>query len=171
MHPEIQNIVCTVDLSCTLDLHFIASNGINVEYNPQKFEALTMRIRKPRSSANIFTSGKIVCLGTKDEHSARIACRRFARIIQRLGFSVKFLNFRITNFVASADLNKILDLSNLAKMNASCVDYYPESFPGLIYRDGVTIVVFRSGKVILTNAKSRQQLNDAFDHFRAIQNL
>ncbi|KAL6956322.1 hypothetical protein U1Q18_050216 [Sarracenia purpurea var. burkii] len=41
--------------------------GVNVEYNPLKFEALTMRIRNPKSSANIFTSGKMICLGTKDE--------------------------------------------------------------------------------------------------------
>jgi transcription initiation factor TFIID TATA-box-binding protein len=166
MLPEIQNIICTVDLDCVLELFYIASHGVNVEYNPKKIDALTMRIRNPRSSANIFTSGKMVCLGTKDEDMARKATRRFARIVQKLGFPVKFLNFRITNIVASVDLKFRPNFSELVRCNRKYVDYNPEIFPGLIYRKKITIVIFRSGKINMTNAKTRKEIYEAFNEFQ-----
>ena len=186
MVPCIQNIMCTVDLGCLLDLPYIAQNGINLEYKPEKYNPIIMRIRKPKSTALIFTSGKLVCTGTKDEEAARIATRRFARIIQKLGFPVHFLNFRITNFVGSSALNFQPDLHNLVlrsngkpdfvlandgfyykkpKKQKFTIEYTPELFPALVYREGVTILLFKSGKFILTNAKTRQQLYDACDKF------
>lgn len=36
----------------------------------------------------IYRSGKIVCTGAKNEHDAYIAARKFARIIQKLGYPV-----------------------------------------------------------------------------------
>lgn len=33
-------------------------------------------------------SGKIVCTGARNEHDSYIAARKFARIIQKLGFPV-----------------------------------------------------------------------------------
>lgn len=47
-----------------------------------------MRIREPRTTALIFSSGKMVCTGAKSEEQARLAARKYARIIQRLGFEV-----------------------------------------------------------------------------------
>lgn len=35
-----------------------------------------------------YRSGKIVCTGTRNEHDSYIASRKFARIIQKLGFPV-----------------------------------------------------------------------------------
>lgn len=166
--PQIQNVLTTANLNCSLDLHYIATHALNVEYNPARFNGLTMRLQKPKSSANVFASGRIVCLGTTDEETARKATRRFARIIQRLGFDVKFTDFKITNIVASHDLHVRPDFNIFYRDNKRYVDYNPELFPGLIYRggaDGVTVMVFKSGKVILTNAKTRQQIYDAYDEF------
>src|SRR5438477_4454629 len=102
--PEIQTIMSTVNLGCRLDLPYIAAHGVNLEYMPEKFNPIVMRLKEPKSTALLFTSGKIVVTGTKDEKNAEIATRRFARIVQKLGFPVRFLNFRITNIVASATL-------------------------------------------------------------------
>jgi transcription initiation factor TFIID TATA-box-binding protein len=49
-----------------------------------------MRIRSPRTTALIFSSGKMVCTGAKSEDDSSQAARRYARIIQKLGFAVKF---------------------------------------------------------------------------------
>ena len=35
----------------------------NAEYNPKRFAAVIMRIREPRTTALIFSSGKMVCTG------------------------------------------------------------------------------------------------------------
>ncbi|OTF70216.1 TATA-box-binding protein-like protein, partial [Euroglyphus maynei] len=63
--PQLQNIVSTVDLGCKLDLKRIALHARNAEYNPKRFAAVIMRIREPRTTALIFSSGKMVCTGAK----------------------------------------------------------------------------------------------------------
>jgi len=60
-----RNIVCTVNLGCKLDLKKIALHARNAEYNPKRFAAVIMRIRDPRTTALIFSSGKMVCTGAK----------------------------------------------------------------------------------------------------------
>lgn len=86
--PQLQNIVSTVNLSCRLDLKKIALHARNAEYNPKRFAAVIMRIREPRTTALIFSSGKMVCTGAKSEEDSRLAARKYARIIQKLGFTV-----------------------------------------------------------------------------------
>ncbi|XP_024937790.1 TATA-box-binding protein isoform X2 [Cephus cinctus] len=86
--PQLQNIVSTVNLNCKLDLKKIALHARNAEYNPKRFAAVIMRIREPRTTALIFSSGKMVCTGAKSEEDSRLAARKYARIIQKLGFPV-----------------------------------------------------------------------------------
>ena len=44
--PRIQNIVSTINLDCKLDLKTIAMQAPNTEYNPKRFVAVIMRIKK-----------------------------------------------------------------------------------------------------------------------------
>ena len=88
--PQLQNIVSTVNLGCKLDLKRIALHARNAEYNPKRFAAVIMRIREPRTTALIFSSGKMVCTGAKSEEQSRLAARKYARIVQKLGFEVCF---------------------------------------------------------------------------------
>ncbi|VDP32772.1 unnamed protein product [Soboliphyme baturini] len=104
--PQLQNIVSTVNLGCKLDLKKIALHARNAEYNPKRFAAVIMRIRDPRTTALIFSSGKMVCTGAKSEDLSRLAARKYARIVQKLGFDAKFMDFKVlfpltyrTNFV------------------------------------------------------------------------
>lgn len=83
-----RNIVSTVNLGCPLDLKRIALQARNAEYNPKRFAAVIMRIRNPRTTALIFGSGKMVCTGAKSEEDSLQAARRYARVIQKLGFPV-----------------------------------------------------------------------------------
>uniref|UniRef100_A0A3B5BC10 Uncharacterized protein n=1 Tax=Stegastes partitus TaxID=144197 RepID=A0A3B5BC10_9TELE len=85
-------------LDCRLDLDLIARTPWNVEYRPKVF---TMRIRKPRTTASIFSSGQLVCTGATSVEESKVASRRFARIVQKLRFPVRFLNFRIQMIVAT----------------------------------------------------------------------
>lgn len=90
--PTLQNIVSTVNLGCKLDLKKIALHARNAEYNPKRFAAVIMRIRDPRTTALIFSSGKMVCTGAKSEDQSRLAARKYARIVQKLGFEVSINN-------------------------------------------------------------------------------
>jgi len=82
--------VSTVNLGCRLDLKTIALHARNAEFNPKRFAAVIMRIREPRTTALIFSSGKMVCTGAKSEEDSRLAARKYARIIQKLSFPVSF---------------------------------------------------------------------------------
>lgn len=51
-----------------------------------------MRIREPRTTALVFKTGKLVLTGARSEADAHLATRKFARIIQKLGYPVRILN-------------------------------------------------------------------------------
>lgn len=85
---KIQNCVATVNLGCDLNLQKINFRTRNSEYNPSRFHGVIMRIRDPRCTALIFRSGKVVCTGARNELDANLGTRKFARILQKLGFPV-----------------------------------------------------------------------------------
>ena len=79
LHAILRNIVSTVNLGTKLDLKKIALYARNAEYNPKRFAAVIMRIRQPRTTALIFSSGKMVCTGAKSEEESRLAARKYGR--------------------------------------------------------------------------------------------
>lgn len=169
--PQLQNIVSTVNLGCKLDLKKIALHARNAEYNPKRFAAVIMRIRDPRTTALVFSSGKMVCTGAKSEALSRLAARKYARIIQKLGFPAKFTEFKIQNMVGSCDVKFPIRLEGLVHKHSQFSSYEPELFPGLIYRmlkPRIVLLIFVSGKVVLTGAKERQEIMDAFNNIYPI---
>lgn len=73
-----------------------------------------MRIREPKTTALIFASGKMVVTGAKSEDDSKLAARKYARIIQKLGFQSKFTDFKIQNIVGSCDVRFPIRLEGLA---------------------------------------------------------
>lgn len=45
-----------------------------------------------------------VCLSACSEEQSRLAARKYARVVQKLGFPARFLDFKIQNMVASCDV-------------------------------------------------------------------
>ncbi|EFO26582.1 TATA-box binding protein [Loa loa] len=169
--PALQNIVSTVNLGVPLDLKKIALHARNAEYNPKRFAAVIMRIREPRTTALIFSSGKMVCTGAKSEESSRLAARKYARIVQKLGFNAKFTEFKVQNMVGSCDVRFPIQLEGLCLTHTQFSTYEPELFPGLIYRmvkPRVVLLIFVSGKVVITGAKYKKDIDDAFNQIYPI---
>lgn len=130
-----------------------------------------MRIREPRCTALIFRSGKLVCTGARNEHDAHLAARKFARIIQKLGHEVKFIDFKVQNLVATVDLRFPIRLENLNQMHGQFSSYEPELFPGLIYRmvrPRVVLLIFVNGKIVFTGAKSNQEIAESLENIYPI---
>ncbi|KXS18314.1 Brf1-Tbp-Dna ternary complex [Gonapodya prolifera JEL478] len=164
--PQLQNVVATVDLDVKLDLKTIALHARNAEYNPKRFAAVIMRIREPKTTALIFSSGKMVVTGAKSEDQAKLAARKYARIIQKLGFKASFKSFKIQNMVGSTDVKFPIRLEGLSFAHGAFSSYEPELFPGLIYRmvkPKIVLLIFVSGKIVLTGAKSRDEIYTAFN--------
>ncbi|ONL93289.1 TATA-box-binding protein 2 [Zea mays] len=131
-----------------------------------------MRIREPKTTTLIFASGKMVCTGAKSEADSRLAALRiypplqFARIVQKLGSPARFKDFKVQNIVGSCDLKFPIRLEGLALASGLSATYEPEIFPGLVYRmvdPKVVILVFVSGKIVLTGAKVREEICAAFE--------
>ena len=177
--PKIENIVSTANLCCELNLREIALQARNAEYNPKRFSAVIMKIKEPKTTALIFSSGRMVCLGAKNEEESKKASRTFAKIIKSLGYPVVFKEFKIQNIVGSVDAKFKISLIklyiHLIKNNnykgKSFVAYEPEQFPGLIYRmiePNIVLLIFVSGKLVLTGGKERE---DIYNGFRKIYPL
>ena len=93
-----------------------------------------MRIRDPKTTALIFASGKMVVTGAKSEDDSRLASRKYARIVQKLGFDAKFSEFKIQNIVGSCDVKFPIRLEGLAYSHGQFSSYEPEvSISKVIY--------------------------------------
>lgn len=173
--PVIQNVVATTNLGVQLDLKRIALRARNAEYNPKRFAAVIMRIRDPKTTALIFSSGKIVVTGAKSERESQRASRKYAKIVYKLGYDkARFTEFTVQNIVASCDVYFPVRLEGLAHAHNSFCSYEPELFPGLIYRmlkPKIVLLIFVSGKVVLTGAKVRKEIYDAFDNIYPVLQL
>ncbi|CAG9135283.1 unnamed protein product [Plutella xylostella] len=163
---KLQNCVSTVSLGCELKLLDIYCRTRFSEYNPARFHGVVMKILEPRATALVFRSGKIVCTGARNEHDSYLAARKFARIIHKLGFPVKFLDFKIQNFIATADLRFPVRLEALQQAHGQFTSYEPELFPGLVYRmvrPRVVLLIFVNGKIVFTGGKNRNEICEALD--------
>jgi len=73
----------------------------------------------------------------------------------------KFIN--IENVVATATLHQNIDLNSIVRIFPG-VEYRPEQFPGLVYhlrKPKATTLIFSSGKMVCTGAKSERQAHKA----------
>jgi len=69
----------------------------------------------------------------------------------------------IENVVATANLKQQIDLNSITRVFPG-VEYRPEVFPGLVYRlkkPKTAILIFSSGKMVCTGAKSKRQAKKA----------
>ena len=174
-YPYIVNMVSLANLGHDLKLHLkqIALSLKNAEYNPKRLNAVILRIKEPKTVALIFNSGKFVCTGAKNEEDLRKAARKVGKIIKSLKYDVKLCNFKVINIVSTCDVKFQIKLSQLffkvnhkTKNNKKIWHYEPEIFPGLIFRmmkPQVTFLIFKSGKMNLLGAKTRDEIFEAFD--------
>lgn len=99
----INNVVCCFSVRCHLNLREIALNGMNVEYRKEN-GMVTMKLRRPYTTASIWSSGKVTCTGATSEVHAKIAARRFARCLQKLGFNARFNNYKVVNVLGTCSM-------------------------------------------------------------------
>ncbi len=75
------------------------------------------------------------------------------------------VDFKIQNMVGTADVGYPIRLEGLVYAHSSFASYEPELFPGLIYRlasPRVVFLIFVSGKLVITGAKTEREMTDAF---------
>lgn len=79
--------------------------------------------------------------------------------------------FKIQNMVFTGDLNRELNLEALSiGLGLETVEYEPEQFPGLVYKPkefGSTVLLFASGKAVITGVAEKKTAQEAFDSVKA----
>ena len=82
-----------------------------------------------------------------------------------MGFSCQsFIDFKVQNIVGTADVGFPIRLEGLVYAHSTFASYEPELFPGLIYRlvrPRVVFLIFVSGKIVITGAKTEMDLSEA----------
>lgn len=167
--PEvrIENIVATVIFEHQLDLDLIEQGVSNIEYNPDQFPGLILRLDSPKVTALIFRSGKMVVTGAKRTSDLIKAVKKILRMFIKSGVTISGKpRIQIQNIVASANLGMEVLLEKAAYLLENTM-YEPEQFPGLIYRltdPKVVLLIFSSGKMVITGAKSEEEVEKAVNY-------
>lgn len=117
--PKIQNVVATIKMvredggnkqkSQQFDLQDIAQKCRNTQYNPKRFPAVFMRIKDPKATGLIYSSGNMTIVGTRSTNESQVAADKIFNIIKKelnLQNKCKFENkdVQVRNIVASCKL-------------------------------------------------------------------
>jgi len=164
----IENVVATASIEQRVDLNLIAKSFVDVEYHPDRFPGLAFKLKSPKTTTLIFSTGKMVCTGAKSEEQSRKAVHEVVTRLKKGGIPIRNkAKIAIQNMVASVNLGGKILLEEAARKLPKSM-YEPEQFPGLIYRmpDPQTVILlFTSGKLVCTGAKRED------DVYRAVNNL
>lgn len=161
----ISNVVCSFDVRCHLNLKLIALNAANVIYKREQ-GMVSMKIRNPRTTASIWSSGKIICTGATSEDSSKKAARRYARTMQKLGFKAKFSKFRVINVLGTCTMPFGIRITHFSEKYRNIASYEPEIHPGVTYKipnSKSVLKIFSTGSITIT-ARSVLQVQQAVEH-------
>jgi transcription initiation factor TFIID TATA-box-binding protein len=155
---KMENIVASTTFGVKIDLFSLSQKFENTEYKRGRFPGLIVKTKDPKATILIFSTGKIVCTGSKRLEDAKEAIERVVPAMRSIGIDIKEMPpIGISNIVASANLHSKLNLDAIAAgFGFENVEYEPEIFPGLIYRMSdpkAVVLLFGSGKMILTGCK------------------
>jgi transcription initiation factor TFIID TATA-box-binding protein len=161
---RVQNIVATTSLGKPVPLTKLARTQSNTEYNPEQFPGLVLRIKKPKSAVLVFSSGNLVCTGTKSIAQVKEVIQQVIKQLRKI--QVKITDkpkINVQNIVASGSIDITLNLNILA-LELENTEYEPEQFPGLVYKlpaPTATFLLFSNGKLVCTGTKNKEQLEES----------
>jgi len=161
---KVQNIVATTSLEKDVSLTKLARTQPNTEYNPDTFPGLVLRVKNPKSAVLVFSSGNLVCTGTKSVAQVKDVVQQVIKQLKKVGVNVTIKpKITVQNIVASGAINLDLNLNTLA-LELENTEYEPEQFPGLVYKledPTATFLLFSNGKLVCTGTKNKAQLDDS----------
>ncbi|MFT4244660.1 MAG: TATA-box-binding protein [Candidatus Woesearchaeota archaeon] len=171
-NTKIVNIVISTSLEHKIPLERLIMDLPNTEYNPEQFPGLIMKIREPKASFLIFSSGKVVCTGTKSLEEVDLALERLIEYMAKVDVKITVKpQVRVENVVASSDIDMKLDLNEIA-IKLTNVEYEPEQFPGLVFKindeTSATFLIFGNGKIVCTGTKSDKDVHIAIKNLMTV---
>jgi transcription initiation factor TFIID TATA-box-binding protein len=160
----IVNIVVSTSLQHDIPLEKMAATLSNTEYNPEQFPGLVIRIKDPKTSALIFSSGNVVSTGARSVEDVKRSLENIKETLKKINITITVTpEINIQNMVASGSIGMDLNLNTLA-MKLDNTEYEPEQFPGLVYKldkAKATFLLFSNGKIVCTGTKSEESVYKA----------
>jgi transcription initiation factor TFIID TATA-box-binding protein len=168
---SVENVVATTSIGRELNLESVALDLDGVDYNPEQFPGVIYRTTDPEAAALIFRSGKIVCTGADSVDAVHESIDIVFGVFSNLDIDMPDEpDVAVQNIVSSGDLGTNLNLNAIAiGLGLEHVEYEPEQFPGLVYRledDDVVLLLFGSGKVVITGGNDPDDAHRALDAVR-----
>ncbi len=165
-HIKIENVVASITLNVPVQLDKLVTTLESIEYEPEQFPGLVLRLKNPKAAILIFSSGKLVCTGAKSPKDTNEAVAKVVTMIRKAGIKVpREYTVTVENIVASARLERELNLDKIA-FELENAEYEPEQFPGLVYRmddPKVAFLLFGSGKIVCTGGRTISDVNRAVE--------
>lgn len=169
---KIENIVASGVIADEIDLAEISSKIEGCELNTKRFPGAVYRIDEPRMASLIFSSGKVVLTGIRNEESLDEGLNKVLSSLKEAGVNILPVpKVAVTNIVCSYDIGRFINLNRVvAKLSLEAIEYEPEQFPGLVYRikdPKIVALLFSSGKIILTGGKNLTDVKKGLDVLEA----
>ncbi len=166
----VQNIVASINLFTSIELvemyqNLIDDDSVDISFYPDKFPGVILKIKKPKVSSLVFSSGKLVLTGAKSTENVRIGVEVISKILKKVGVIItEEPEIVIQNIVASGNFNKKQLNLELIALWLDHSMYEPEQFPGLIFRlekPKNVLLLFQSGNLVCTGGRSEKQVHEA----------
>jgi transcription initiation factor TFIID TATA-box-binding protein len=160
---KIENIVASGVIAESIDLVEFSSKIKNCELNKKRFPGAVYRIENPKIASLIFSSGKVVLTGIRNQKALTDGLAIIIKSLKEAGIKpLKEPKVAITNMVCSYDLGRYINLNKIVvTLNVENIEYEPEQFPGLVYRikdPKIVVLIFSSGKIILTGGRNLEDV-------------
>ncbi|MDI6730887.1 MAG: hypothetical protein QMD06_05025, partial [Candidatus Altarchaeum sp.] len=135
----------------------IAPDAIIFLYNKSRFPGIVYRLKDLQLAMLLFDSGSIICTGAGREEFVQKAKNCLIEKLKEFDINLNSEPIiELQNIVASTMFYPKINLDIFADYDEN-TEYEPEQFPGLIYKIAepkTVMLVFRSGRIVVTGAKS-----------------
>ena len=164
---QITNIIANTEIDALLDLSLLLKSLNNCEYDPELYHALIFRMKNPKLSILVNSSGKIIFSGAKSLKDINHARNLFFTDLIRLGYKPKKHEIFIQNIVLLFKPVNEIKIDRIINQNFNLdIQYEPEVFPGVIIRflqPKFTAIIFRTGKISIVGLKNESDIPTTID--------
>jgi len=159
---KVENLVTlvTFDNSERIDLNDFVRKSSESDYNPERFPGVIIRINKPKGTALLFSTRKMIITGVKSVREAETITSLVVKKARKSRIVLENPDISVKNIVATSDLKMLVDL-DACMVSLEDAMYEPEIFPGLIYRihdPKSVLLIFSTGKIICTGCRSEEDI-------------
>ena len=163
----VASAVATATLSAPLDLELLHRNLPGSELSTAHW--LKYRIPEDNRYVAFYKSGKFLLTGKGLLEKKEELCKTILASLKEAGFDLEIVAFSVNNIVCKSKTELHVPLESIyLSLDSPQVEYEPEQFPGMICKlYGLTFLLFSTGSMIITGAKTVEEAEDATDKFLA----